>query len=623
MTVKAFIDHSYPEPCGPEERDSKRDVLVKPIKVEAEGFPREKVWTKYVCSKELENNVDALEVWNVESPANIVEGSERGFVTAAGDLLGPSLENLDSMIQMPYGCGEQNMVRFAPNIYILQYLEASQQLTLDVVDRSKEYMQQGYQRELKYRHKDGSYSAFGESDDSGSTWLTAFVVKSYAQAQQYIFIDPKDLNVSMTWLQERQAESGCYNSVGKLFNKALKGGIGKSSSAAPLTAYVLMALLEAGENAKAPAIQNAITCLLQEKALSTYAQAITSYALTLAQHPEAENYIQQLLGKATKTSSSIFWETPQGTGRGVAVETAGYAVLAMMTLDSVRYDAEALKIVKWISSKRNGYGGFVSTQDTVVALQALASFSSTREQGSVNLTVTFGAENLRHSFNINEKNKILQQFAMLPTLPTDVTLEMTGQGCALLQAVLRYNVPTPDPADAFSLSVETRTVADKKCVTKEITACASYLLSDEKSNMAILEVKLVSGYVPVKDDLKEVVRSSALFKRFEVDGSVVLFYIDEFTSEELCATFKVIREVDVEKPKPGTVRVYDYYQPEFSLDQSYVLPPVTECFQIWVPIPLPIGELIPLSEGNGTSATTTVGNTTTPIPVANEGTPAP
>ncbi|XP_076064809.1 alpha-1-inhibitor 3-like isoform X2 [Oratosquilla oratoria] len=615
ITVKAFVDDSYPEPCGPEERDSKSDTLVKPIKVEADGFPREKIWTKYVCSKDLENNVDALDVWRVESPPDIVEGSERGFLTAAGDLLGPSLENLESMIQMPSGCGEQNMVRFAPNIYILKYLEASQQLNLNVVDRSKKYMQQGYQRELKYRHKDGSYSAFGESDVSGSTWLTAFVVKSFAQAQQYIFIDQKDLNVSMAWLQQQQAKTGCYNSVGKVIHQGLKGGIGKTSSVAPLTAYILMALLEAGENPKSTAIQNATTCLLQEKTLSTYAQAITSYALTLAQHPEAENYIQQLLGEATKTSNSIFWELPQG--RAMAVETAGYAVLAMMTLNKTRYKVEALKVVKWISSERNSYGGFVSTQDTVVALQALALFSSAQELGVMNLTITVGAKNLQQSFNINDKNRILQQFAMLPTLPTNITLSMTGKGCALLQAVLRYNVPTPDPVDAFSLSVKTRTVADKKCVTKEITACAIYLLPNEKSNMAILEVKLVSGYMPVKEDLKAVVKGSELFKRFEVDGSMVLFYIDEFSSEELCATFKVTREVDVEKPKPGTVRVYDYYQPEFFLDQSYKLPPASQCFQLWLPFITPA----PLNEGDSNSTTTTPGTATiSPTPVVTEGT---
>ena len=38
------------------------------------------------------------------------------------------------------------------------------------------------------------------------------------------------------------------------------------------------------------------------------------------------------------------------------------------------------QVVKWISSQRNGQGGFVSTQDTVVALQALASFEASQKQ---------------------------------------------------------------------------------------------------------------------------------------------------------------------------------------------------------------------------------------------------
>lgn len=44
----------------------------------------------------------------------------------------------------------------------------------------------GYQRELLYRRDNGSFSAFGNADESGSTWLTAFVLKSFAQARTYI-----------------------------------------------------------------------------------------------------------------------------------------------------------------------------------------------------------------------------------------------------------------------------------------------------------------------------------------------------------------------------------------------------------------------------------------------------
>ena len=46
----------------------------------------------------------------------------------------------------------------------------------------------------------------------------------------------------------------------------------------------------------------------------------------------------------------------------VAVETAGYAVMAMMAKDSALYKDESHRIVKWISAQRNSQGGFISTQ---------------------------------------------------------------------------------------------------------------------------------------------------------------------------------------------------------------------------------------------------------------------
>ena len=60
-----------------------------------------------------------------------------------GDLLGPSIEGLDSLIQMPYGCGEQNMIHFAPNVYVLQYLDRSGQSAPETVARATMFMQKG------------------------------------------------------------------------------------------------------------------------------------------------------------------------------------------------------------------------------------------------------------------------------------------------------------------------------------------------------------------------------------------------------------------------------------------------------------------------------------------------
>ncbi|XP_064106159.1 alpha-1-inhibitor 3-like isoform X3 [Macrobrachium nipponense] len=580
ITVGAFVDEEYPEACGPEYVISKRDLLIKPIKVEAEGFPREKTWTKYICSKDIAENVDFLEKWDMEAPSDIVPDSARGWVTSVGDLLGPTLENLGSLVRMPYGCGEQNMLNFAPNIFILQYLDASNQTTKDIANKAIDFMKQGYQRELKYRHQDGSYSAFGSSDESGSTWLTAFVLKSFAQARQYIQIDGDDLDMSRDWLKMKQMENGCFQSVGKVFHKGMKGGIAGAGSPVPLTAYVLISLLESGEPHTSKAISEAAFCLNADKSENPYTIVLTAYALALSQESNANNVVQKMISLATETSNSMHWELPEGSGMSdaVAVETAGYAVLAMMTLDPENYVTQARKVVKWISSKRNGQGGFISTQDTVVALQALAVFEAHQDKGSTNLVVTVDGDGLEHHFFIDDSNKLLQQMVKIPSFPNSIILGMEGEGCALAQAVLRYNVPEPSPSEAFELEVETDTAPDSKCVTKRIKTCASYQHPDLKSNMAVIEVNLVSGYIPEKADLKRIVGYGAgLFKRYEVDGNKVTFYVDEMSKNKICLTFRIIREVDMEDVKPGTVKIYDYYQPEFTVSKSYTLPPNDVC----------------------------------------------
>lgn len=59
---------------------------------------------------------------------------------------------------MPYGCGEQNMALLAPNIYILQYLKSTGQLTDTILKKATHFLTSGERPDPDVRNKRGKRS---------------------------------------------------------------------------------------------------------------------------------------------------------------------------------------------------------------------------------------------------------------------------------------------------------------------------------------------------------------------------------------------------------------------------------------------------------------------------------
>ena len=94
-------------------------------------------------------------------------------------------------------------------------------------------MRIGYRRQAKYNHPNGAYSIWGDKGDKdGSSWLTAFVVKSFSEAAEYIEVESGTLQRSVDWLMRGQLENGCFPKRGYVHSSYLKGG-GRDSSLTP------------------------------------------------------------------------------------------------------------------------------------------------------------------------------------------------------------------------------------------------------------------------------------------------------------------------------------------------------------------------------------------------------
>lgn len=575
ITVSAAIDTDYTEPCGPETLVYTSDTIVKPILILPEGFPVEKTKSVFICPKDFSD--DSTIVWNLDLPKDLVPDSARAYVSLIGDILGPALENLDNLVRLPMGCGEQNMILFVPNIHVIGYLDAKGMENPELRTRAIKNMEKGYQRELNYRHPDGSYSAFGPnaSETESSIWLTAFVVKSFAQARNLIYIDERDLNISTKWIMSKQLENGCFPVIGRVFHKEMKGGLQEDDSSAALTAYILISLLESGVPLTATLINNALYCL--EKGMvvnndeSSYTSVLSTYALVLLEHPKANESMRSLMNRAVRNNDLLWWEDKFKPSAGLSIEMTAYAVLSLIKLGGEDNMVDALKAVRWMSKQRNSKGGFTSTQDTVLGLEALTKYAITMTTNSTDLSVLVTASEVDDIYRMNNDNRMVLAQIRLPILPTVIEISAEGEGCILVQNHLKYNINKATGSEAFDLSVSAASVAFvDECSMQKITVCARYKMADEESNMALLEIGMISGYVPDRTSLHSLLENpDTKVKRFEDDQDLVTIYFDKLTGQKTCISFTVTRENIVDRLEPANVKLYDYYQQELMISSNY------------------------------------------------------
>ncbi|XP_039643080.1 alpha-2-macroglobulin-like [Perca fluviatilis] len=550
------------------------DVVTRPLIVKAEGTEVTNTYNWLLCPKgqALTEEVD------IELPENIA-GSARASVSVLGDILGRALENLDGLLQMPYGCGEQNMALLAPDIYILEYLRDTQQLTPAIRNKATNFLTSGYQRQLNYKDNDGAYSTFGAGP--GNTWLTAFVLRSFAKAQTFIYIDPANIEASVTWLKSKQQQNGCFEQSGKLFHTIMKGRV---SDEVTLSAYITAAFLEMNMYIDDPAVHGpvkaSLSCLKESISdlSNTYATALLAYVFTLAGDMETRAHLLgHLDAVALREGGFLHWsQTATETSASLSVETSSYVLLAKLSASPTAEDlGYASRIVRWLTSQQNYYGGFSSTQDTVVALQALALYSTLVFSPEGSSTVTVRSPRGQLVFRVNRNNKLLYQEKQLQDVTGKYSLEVKGTACAAIQISLVYNIPTPAADTTLSVLVEPEADCTSKIPKLSLELTSLYSGKESSTNMVILDIKMLSGFVPDPESLN-MLKGALLVDRVEQKEDHVLVYIRELQKDRrINHSLTLVQEYQVQNLKPAVVKIYDYYQPSDQSDTAYIDPCVT------------------------------------------------
>ncbi|ESO98375.1 hypothetical protein LOTGIDRAFT_231429 [Lottia gigantea] len=557
-----------------------------------------------------------------------VPGSPIGHLSIFGDVVTPGFFeeylNAENILHRPYGAGEMITFNFAYNMWTLKFMKASKQLTDATLKKGLYNMNFAMQRMLGYMHHSG-YMFMFRDDPRPNIWLTAFSVKTfhtarYGEWERDLFIPLELINRMVVWLCNAQNKTtGAWDpdtdflaSDRKMTSYASIANEEMYMDQVPLTAYVLIALYTTEDVSG-----DALVCIDTAKSMAAnylsnevenidsreiFHLAITAYALSLTQEKSVapfkrlwdlrrtDNEIyfadQKIQKNPTTIINTVRFLLPRQElmNEGYAVQSTAYALMAHIKHSTVKYERDGM--MRWLQTMRNSIGGFASTQDTIVAMEALYEFTQNDPNRNVfDIMVQLestATPDWKVKHFLKKDNYTNLQNTFLPTVWGAVKILTQGTGRALMQLTTTVNVEhkqflkqpqREDPEDPdspviafFDLIIDYVRYSGRNSSIMEMRPCVSWLYTQRSltSGLSVLEIDIPTGYVVMNDTLREYVQSEIVpnLKRAEFYGRKVVFYFSHLSPEQTCVYFRANRWYPIANATiQHRMRVYDYYEP--------------------------------------------------------------
>uniref|UniRef100_A0A8C9ADU1 Complement C4 gamma chain n=1 Tax=Prolemur simus TaxID=1328070 RepID=A0A8C9ADU1_PROSS len=608
VSLKVVARGSFEFPVG--------DAVSKVLQIEVNGAP-----------PNPDHRGRTLEIPGNSDPNVIPDGDFSTFVRVTAsdplDTLGSegalSPGGLASLLRLPRGCGEQTMVYLAPTLAASRYLDKTEQwstLPPETKDHAVDLIQKGYMRIQQFRKTDGSYGAWLHRDSS--TWLTAFVLKVLSLAQEQVGGSPEKLQETAGWLLTQQQADGSFQDPCPVIHRDMQGGLVGNDETVALTAFVVIALhhglavfQDAGElKQRVETSISTASSFLGEKAsaglLGAHAAAITAYALTLTKAPQDLQDVahNNLMAMAQETGDSLYWGSvtssqsnavsptlaprspaePVPQAPALWIETTAYSLLHLLLREGKAEMAD--QTAAWLTRQGGFQGGFRSTQDTVIALDALSEYwiaSHTTEEKELNVTLSSTGRNgfKSHVLQLNNHQIRGLQEELEFSLGSKISVKVGGNSKGTLKVLRTYNVLDMKNTTCQDLQIE---VTVKGHVEYMMEANEDYEDYEYEEHLArddpgahvqpVTPLQLFEGRRSRRR--REAPKLTSLSDRyvshFETEGPHVLLYFDSVPTSRECVGFGAVQEVAVGLVQPASAALYDYYNPEHRCSVFYGAP---------------------------------------------------
>jgi alpha-2-macroglobulin len=374
-------------------------------------------------------------------PPASVPGSGLVEVSLSPSLGGPIFDALEYLVNYPYGCAEQTMSSFLPNVIVADTLKrlGAQRPRPKNLDR---YVSFGLQKLLRYQHSDGGWHwwEFDESDP----FVTAYVVYGLKVADQAGYVGAHAAMVRGVSYLKKALDQETYRDA---------------------RAYLLWALAFADvwDNDKDiyPAVNAAGRLFNQRAKLDLFSQASLAMACQkLARahgtpapqaaelEKDATTLANELEAQATKLGIGSYWAA-DGRYRyswlDNNVEVTSQVLTALLTLkpDS----PQILPAVRWLMTARDGKS-WSSSKDTASAVLALTRYLEQSRDLSPDFTARlFCGDKLIREIKFTPEDALKDPVAIaisaLDLKPGDNTLRLEKSGTGNLYWAARIMYLTP------------------------------------------------------------------------------------------------------------------------------------------------------------------------------------
>ncbi|XP_071531816.1 CD109 antigen-like [Panulirus ornatus] len=544
----------------------RRDIETLEIEVKPEGVPVRKHTSLVLDLKNRALVYEFLDIPVDESPIipfsiyrQFLYGSRAARISVAGDVFGPTLEGISVDHTQVFGgrhfrSTDGVAFNFGATLWTLHYLRLTNQLDVTEVRDAFEYLTVQLAGLLR-RYSVGGFSMWAFTPPS--VWLTAKVINILIAAvhedwETFLYIDPSIIEKSVKFLLKYQMPDGGFIEEGEV---ALDSKVKKTHqmSSVPLTALAIVVLhnslriLQGTTRTKVVDARSRATKFLEIQLTyldDCYHVAISAYALIVTDSPSAETAADMLNKNKLTDGDMTYWSRMPITTHSRrqennqkafllprepeqwdshAVETTGYALLVLLTKEGVTANTE--QIMRWLNAVRDWDCAFMSTVDTVVAMQALAEYAfraRLRDVTNIECTLDVTAQPM-HPFHVSISNSSTSAYHRfkLENVWGHVNLLAKGSGQAIAQLEVSWGVDALSFIEQprkkyFELGVweKYHQFRNKSVITT--TVCTRWLATEDgnTSSAALIEVEVPTGYIffqPLADNAVSSIQSSGSF----------------------------------------------------------------------------------------------------------------